>query len=145
VTLNRFGKGEAIVAGLWTGITYSATVRRNDFNMQTDFDSVLRKLIAAPAIDRKVYRPAIADNPMVETIVLAKEGRRSVSLLNWSYHRPSGETSKGILQTIENLRVDLSGMGPMKSVRSIIHGPLVVTNNFVIVPKMAEIDLLIID
>jgi hypothetical protein len=36
-------------------------------------------------------------------------------------------------------------MGPMKSVRSIIHGPLVVTNNFVIVPKMAEIDLLIID
>lgn len=145
VTRNRFGKGEAIVAGLWTGITYSAKVRRNEFNMQTDFDSVLSKLIAAPAIDRKVYRPAIADNPMVETIVLTKDGRRSVSLVNWSYHRPSGETSKGILQTIENLRVDFSDMGPIKSVRSLVHGPLVLTNNFVIVPKMAEIDLLIID
>ncbi|NBS91603.1 hypothetical protein EBS67_16670, partial [bacterium] len=65
--------------------------------------------------------------------------------VNWSYHKPLGDTSKGILQTIENLRVDLSGMGPMKSVRSLVHGPLVVTNNFVIVPKMAEIDLLIID
>ena len=145
VTRNRFGKGEAIVAGLWTGITYSATVRRNDFNMQTDFDSILRKLIAAPAIDRKVYRPAIASNPMVETIALTKDGAKSVSLVNWSYHRPSGDTSKGILQTIENLRVDLSAMGPMKSVRSIIHGPLNITNGSVIVPKMAEIDLLIIN
>jgi hypothetical protein len=102
-------------------------------------------LIAAPAIDRKVYRPAIASNPMVETIALTKDGVKSVSLVNWSYHRPSGDTSKGILQTIENLRVDLSGMGPMKSVRSIIHGPLNITNGSVIVPKMAEIDLLIIN
>ncbi|NBY02078.1 MAG: hypothetical protein EBQ87_08890 [Planctomycetes bacterium] len=142
---NRFGKGEAIVAGVWTGITYSAKVRRNDFNMQTDFDPVLRKLIVAPAIDHKVYRPAIADNPLLETIALSKEGRRSVSLVNWSYHRPAGDTGKGSLQTIENLRVDLSAMAPIKSVRSIVHGPLGVTNGSVVIPKMAEIDLLIID
>ena len=145
VVRNRFGKGEAIVAGVWTGITYSAKVRRNDFNMQTDFDPVLRKLIVAPAIDHKVYRPAIADNPLLETIALSKEGRRSVSLVNWSYHRPAGDTGKGSLQTIENLRVDLSAMAPIKSVRSIVHGPLGVTNGSVVIPKMAEIDLLIID
>jgi len=33
----------------------------------------------------------------------------------------------------------------MKSVRSIIHGPLNIINGSVIVPRLAEIDLLIID
>lgn len=145
VTRNRFGKGEAVVAGLWTGITYSAKVRRNDFDMQADFDPALRSLVAMPAINSKVYRPAPTNNPLVETIALTKDGKRSVSLINWSYNRPAGETSKGILQTIENLQVDLSGMGAVKSVRSIVHGPLGISNGIVKVPKMAEIDLLVID
>ena len=29
VTRNRFGKGQAIVAGLWSGLSYSAKVRRS--------------------------------------------------------------------------------------------------------------------
>ena len=45
----------------------------------------------------------------------------------------------------ENLRVDLSGAGPVKSVRSLVHGALPLANGSVIIPKLAEIDLLLLE
>jgi len=145
VTRNRFGKGEAIVAGLWSGLSYSATVRRTDFDMHTDYDPAIRALIAAPALSRGVYRPAAASDALVESIALARDGQHSVALINWSYQRSNGDTGKGTLQPVENLRVELPGFRDAKSVRSINHGPLKITNGAVVVPKLAEIDLLVIE
>ena len=145
VTRNRFGKGEAIVAGLWSGVSYSGTVRRADFDMHADFDPTLRALIAAPALTHHAYRPAIPSDALVEAVALDKDGQRSIALINWSYRRSAGEAGKGTLQPIENLRVELPGFPPGKSVRSLAHGPLKVSEGSVTVPKLAEIDLLVIE
>jgi hypothetical protein len=145
VTRNRFGKGEAIVAGLWSGLSYSAQVRRRDFDMRADFDPNLCALIAAPALERKVYRPAVPGDALVESVSLSKDGLRSVALINWSYHRPAGKTGKGVLQPIENLRVELPGFANAGTARSIHHGVLKIANGAVIVPRLDAIDLLVIE
>lgn len=145
VTRNRFGKGEAIVAGFWSGLTYSATVRRSDFNMRSDFDPAIRDMIARTALARNVYRPAIPSDPLVEAIALRKDGQRSVALINWSYAHSETATNKASLQSLENLRIELPGFADAKSVRSIQHGPLKLVNGAVLLPKLDEIDLLVIE
>jgi len=82
---------------------------------------------------------------LVEAVALDNAGRRSLALINWSYQRKTGEAGKGRLQTAEKLRVELAGLGTVKSVRSLIHGPLPLDNGSVIVPSLAEIDLLILE
>ncbi len=145
VTRNRFGKGEALVAGFWSGLSYSAQVRRADFDMRADFDPALSKFIATSALAVGAYRPAVPAAGLVEAVALENTGRRSVALINWSYQRPVGEAGKGHLQRAENLRVDLTGLGAMKSVRSLAHGPLALANGAVTLPSLAEIDLLVIE
>lgn len=46
---------------------------------------------------------------------------------------------------MKNLRVELAGGAALKSVRSLVHGPLVLNQGAVVLPEMAEIDLLIIE
>jgi hypothetical protein len=145
VTRHRVGKGQAIVAGLWSGITYSAEVRRTDFDMRADFNATLRSLIAEPALASRVYRPVTPNDPLVEAVALKKDGQHSIALINWSYCRRPGETGKGTLQPVENLRVGLPGFEAAKSVRSMTHGELPLTNGSVVIPKLTEIDLLIIE
>lgn len=144
MTRHRLGKGEAIVAGLWSGISYSAKVRRGDFDMRADFDPNLRALIAAPAIARTT-RAVVPADPLVEAVSLVRDGRRSVALMNWSYHRPATATIKGELQPVRNLRIALHGHGAPKSVRSIVHGSLPISESTVTLPSLAEIDLLVIE
>ena len=73
---------------------------------------------------------------------LEKDGRRCVALMNWA-HR--GHT----LQVAENLRVALPGVGDVKAVRSLLHGKLAIEGTgemrSVVLPKLAEIDLLILE
>ena len=145
VVRNREGKGQSVTAGLWSGISYSATVRRPDFNMRTDFDPMLRDLIAGPAIALNVWRPAIPADPLVEAIALRKGSQRSVALINWSYARNENALNRASLQPVRNLRVELPGYAGAKSVSSIRHGRLEITNGAVILPTMDEIDLLLID
>jgi len=142
VTRNRHGQGEVVVAGFWAGLTYSAKVRRADFDMRADFDAPLRALIAAPALARKVYQPVLPADALVEAVLLAKEGKRSVALMNWAYHRTA---AGGELQPVASLRVNLAGVGNVKSVRSLIHGPLALADGSVVVPNLKEIDLLIVE
>lgn len=144
VTRNRFGKGEATVIGIWSGLTYSAKVRRADFSMREDFSPAARALVAGVARTRKVYQPVQPSEPLVEAVSLEAGGRRSVALINWAYARPAGAAGRGDLQAVENLRVDISGAGPVKSVRSLLLGPLPLANGTVILPKLAEIDLLLL-
>lgn len=145
VTRHKFGKGDATVAGLWSGLTYSAKVRRADFSMREDFSPAVRALITAPALARKVARPALPSEALVESAALVKDGHRSVALMNWAYQRTPETTGKGGLQAVTDLRVALPGLGEVKSVRSLLHGPLALENGSVRVPKLAEIDLLIIE
>ncbi|MFM8468489.1 MAG: beta-galactosidase trimerization domain-containing protein [Limisphaerales bacterium] len=145
VTRHKFGKGDATVAGLWAGLTYSAKVRRADFSMREDFSHAVRALITAAALARNVARPALPADPLVESVALVKDGQSSVALMNWAYKRTPETTGKGGLQTVTDLRVALSGLGPMKSVRSLVHGPLALENGSARLPKLAEIDLLIIE
>ena len=145
VTRNRFGKGQAIAAGLWSGLSYSARVRRSDFDMRADFDAALRALIAAPALEQKVWRPAVPGDALVEAVSLSKDGQRSIALINWAYTKAKGDITKGTLQPVQNLRVELPGFVNAKSVRSILHGPLKFTDGAVVVPRLDEIDLLVIE
>ncbi len=47
------GKGKIVAVGLWSGLTYSSKVRRADFDMQTDFDVAIRRLITADGFGGK--------------------------------------------------------------------------------------------
>ena len=145
VTRHRFGKGDATVVGCWSGLTYSAKVRRAEFSMREDFPVAVRALIAAPALARGVAQPARPSEALVEAIALERDGRRSVALINWAYERTAGASGKGGLQVAKNLRVELAGGAAIKSVRSLVHGPLVLKQGAVVLPEMAEIDLLILE
>jgi hypothetical protein len=143
VTRRKVGKGTVMVAGLWAGLTYSARVRRADFDMGADFDPTLRALIAAPALDAGVSPPVVPSQPLVESVLLEKAGKRCVALMNWGY-RHAGE-----LQVADNLRVTLPGLREGQTVRSLVHGKLTVEGDgatrSVVLPKLAEIDLLILE
>ena len=140
-----------MLAGFWAGLTYSAKVRRSDYDMAADFDSALRALIVAPALAERVYRPIEPAEPLVEAVFLDKEGRRSVALMNWGYHRdPQQASARGLPPSpviAENLRVELLGVGRIESVRSLRHGPLPVrgqgAERHVVLPTIEEIDLLV--
>lgn len=143
------GKGEVIVAGLWAGLTYSAKVRRPDYDMRADFDPAVRTLIAAPAIARGAARPATASDALTEMVLLDNAGRRCVALINWAYRAdPAGGRPRNV-SPVENLRVSLGGAGDFKTVRSLLHGPLPVVGDgparTVTLPRLEEIDLLILE
>lgn len=144
----KVGRGRVIVVGFWAGLTYSERVRRGDFDMATDFDSHLRRLIAAPALDP--YLPLVSlSSHLVEPIVLQKDGRRCVTLTNWAYrHDTAAPQHAERLETIENLKVSFL-LPKVKSVRSLVHGPLKIEMRedvpYVVLPKMDEIDVLVIE
>lgn len=139
---NVHGKGDVFVAGFWSGLTYSAKVRRAAFNMRADFDANIRNLIAAPALKKHVSQPVQPEDPLVEAVLLNKDGKRSVALMNWAYQR-AGTTSE--LDPVKALRISLAGAGEVKSVRSLTHGPLKITGNAVVLPSLHAIDLLLIE
>lgn len=145
LTLNRHEKGEAFAAGLWAGLSYSATVRREDFDMRSDFDPVLRDLVAAPALERKILRPAVPSDPLVEAIALQREGRQSIALINWAYQYQEAVPHKAALQPLKHLRIELPGFPNAKTISSLRHGPLPWDGSAVILPGIEEIDLLWVD
>ena len=81
-------------------------------------------------------------DPLVEAQLLEKEGLQCVALMNWSYRDRT-------LQVAENLRVTLPALGEGKAVRSLLHGKLTIegegATRSVVLPKLAEIDLLIVE
>jgi hypothetical protein len=140
------GKGHIVHAATWAGLTYSARVRRPEFDMRADFDPTVRAWIASAALDRGVYRPVVPAEPLVEAVLLERDGKRSVALINWAY-RHAGDSGTGpVLQHVENLSVALPGCGDVKAVRSVVHGPLAVGGaedaRTVVIPRLDEIDLL---
>jgi len=143
----RVGKGKAVVAGFWAGLTYSAKVRRSDFDMRADFSPALRDLIARPALERGIVRSAVPADPLVECVVMKKDDRTAVALMNWAYRRDAGRKAALIEQA--DLRVDLPGLPVSASVRSLRHGELPVHDEqgtrFVSLPTLSTIDLLLVE
>lgn len=141
VTRHEFGKGAAIVAGFWPGIAYSNGVRKAGFDLRTDYSASLRALISGPAIARGVYRPVVPEAATVEAVLLEKDRKRSIALMNWTF---AGQRDA---VTLENLRIGLPGLSNIKTVRSLRQGvlPLQGTgdNRFVVLPRLEEVDLLI--
>ena len=76
-----------------------------------------------------------------------------MALINWAYSHDAQQSSARrnprVLQSIDNLRVALPGVGPFKSVRSLHHGTLAVhgqgADRSVVLPKMEEIDVLALE
>ncbi len=141
----QVGKGRVVVVGLWAGLSYSAQVRRPDFNMQTDFDPSQRLLVTHAALSAKAARPAVTSNAQVESVALKNEHGQCIALTNWSYiadrTHPRGERH----QAIENLRVQLPPGSTAKAVRSLqLQQELLVTDGVVTLPKMSEIDVLVL-
>jgi hypothetical protein len=132
----RMGRGEIFLSTMWAGLTYSAKVRRADFDMRADFDPAIRSVIAGPALERGVARPVVPADPLIEAVLLEKDGRRSVALMNWAYKGRE-------LEPVENLKVQLPA--GVKSARSLVHGDLKVDGGAVVLPKMQEIDLLVLE
>lgn len=139
------GKGRVVSVGLWAGLSYSARVRRPDFDMQADFDAAQRSLITSAALTAKAARPAVISNAQVEAVVLKNERGQCLTLTNWSYiadrTAPRGER----LQAVENLRVQLPAGSSVKTVRSLqLNQELPVGDGAVTLPKMSEIDVLVL-
>lgn len=135
VVRHKLGKGAVIVAGLWAGLSYSAKVRRADFDMRADFDPTLRKLIASAALERS-ERPVVTSEPLVEAVLLEQDGRRCVALMNWAYRGTTHVPA-------ENLRVTLPA--GVKGVRSLVLGKVPLVERAVVLPRLSEIDLLVLD
>lgn len=151
VVKQEFGKGAIVVVGWWSGLTYSARVRRPDFDMRADFDANARYWIAAPALQRGVYCPVRPSEATVEAVYLTKDGRRSVALMNWAYQfeMDSSGRAGSTLQPALRLRIELPGVGLSKSVRSLVFGNLPIEGEgvaqSVILPRLDEIDLLVVE
>ncbi|HET6249586.1 MAG TPA: beta-galactosidase trimerization domain-containing protein [Tepidisphaeraceae bacterium] len=144
------GKGSIVTAQTWAGLTYSARVRRTDFDMRSDFDPAAREMIAGAAIDRGVYRPVIPSDALVEAVLLENKGRKCVALMNWAYRAENGKgRATEALEPVENLTIRLPGLEKIKSVRSIVCGNLEVRvdkgEQTVMLPRLADIDALILE
>jgi len=137
----RHGEGEVMVTGLWAGLTYSAKVRRADFDMRADFDPTIRELIAAPAAALRL-QPLDVSDPLVEAVLLQNGGRRAVALMNWAYSAAVGRDTP---LAAENLRITFGSDGRVRKVTSLIHGDLAVSANGIVLPRLTDIDLLLLE
>jgi hypothetical protein len=146
VLRQHFGHGEIVVVGWWAGLTYSAKVRRSDFDMRTDFDSDDRLWIVGPIENRGCYAPVKPSAATVEAVMLDKDGQRSIVLMNWAYKASPGRYG-GVLEPESTLRIGLPGVGEFRTVRSVLHGTLPIegTGRAVILPALDEVDVLILD
>ena len=87
-------------------------------------------------------QPVQPEDPLVEAVLLDKDGKRSVALMNWAYRRTESGSE---LAPVKSLRINLAGAGNVKSVRSHTHGALPITGNSVVLPQLDAIDLLFIE
>lgn len=144
---NTVGKGRVYLAAPFAGLTYSAAVRRPDFDMSRDFEARHATLITFP-IFNEVLLPVTLSVPVVEAVALRNDKGRSIALMNWGYKRTAakGET----FLPVENLRITLRGLGNITTVRSATRGNLPVESAeagvyVVSLPALDEIDLLLLD
>jgi len=143
-TRHPYGKGAAIVVGLFAGLEYAVRVHRDDFDMSRDFDPVLRRFIAAPALGR-VQAVVDAAQPTVEGILVRnrESGKMAVALMNWAYRGRE-------IVPFDNLAVTLRGAGrPTKITAAWLDRPVSfrTAGDAVVVtlPRLDEAEILLLE
>lgn len=166
VVRHSYGKGKVYVVGLWPALEYSAAVRRDDFDMTTDFDGALRRLIVGPALQAGVRPVVDASEATIEGVLLKnpKTGKRAVTLMNWAYRIVAQEKRQILVRgkpresvkyvrgnaPASNVRVAIRGAGPAARVTSVMLDKTLRTSRqgdtlVVTVPSLAEGDVLLLD
>ena len=166
IVRHSFGKGKVYVIGLWAGLEYSAAVRRDDFDMTTDFDGALRRMIVDPALQSGVRPVVDSSEATIEGVLLRnpKTGKRAVTLVNWAYRvvaqekrqiRVRGRQRESVKYVrgnapAANVRVAIRGAGPVAQVKSAMLDTTLSTSRrgdtlIVTVPSLAEGDVLLLD
>jgi hypothetical protein len=137
------GRGHVTQLGIWAGLSYSARVRRADFDMRADFSPTLRALIVNAALRAGVNPPAVPADPLVEAVALKNTKGQSIALINWAYASDRSGPRGERLQPIADLRVRLPAGLKATSVRSIRLGvDLPVVKGEVVVPRLEKVDVL---
>jgi len=143
-TRRVFGKGQALVVGLFTGLEYAARVHRDDFDMSLDFGPGLRQAVAEPAL--QATKPVVAaSQPLVEGILVRNgtTGKGAVVLMNWAYKGRE-------LVPCENLTITIRGAGDAAGVTAAwLNQPLPATKTpdgiRVTLPRLEEGEVLLLD
>jgi len=138
------GRGRVVHLGWWAGLSYSAQVRRADFDMRADLAPALRDPIAHAALRAGSTRPAVPAEALVEAVALENTRGPSVSLINWAYAADRGGPRGERLQTVTDLRVRLPAAMSGDKVRSLQLGvDLPVIDGVVVVPRLDKVDVLV--
>ena len=154
---HRYGRGQAMTVGFFTGLEYSATVRRPDYDMRRDFDPGRRRFVTAPAL--ALTQPVVdVSDPLVEGVLLETGGgQRAITLANWAYavtamrnNAQGRETPVVENVPAENLQITVRTNRPVRSVTSCM---LQQTLEFAVregsltvrLPRLEEGDVLVIE
>jgi hypothetical protein len=155
--VNRFGKGLAVVMGLFPGLEYSVAVRKDDFDMSKAFPKVLRKEISSWATDAAEPRVAIS-HPTVEGVLVksGETGKLAVVLMNWTY-RVAGQKTVGKRTSpvvahvpLKDVEITIQGTGGHDKVKSVwLERDLPVKkgadSTTITVPELAEGDVILLE
>ena len=110
VVRHAFGEGESLHFATMPGLAYSRGATEVSGRPTVDYPPRIAKLIAAPANESGVRRPAVTSLPFVEATVLRSDKGVAVTLLNWS-----GEP-------LDSVEVEVSDVGAFEVVTSARHG-----------------------
>ena len=159
ITCHPYGRGRAYVVGFFPGLEYSAAVRTERYDMASQFDAGLRRLVAAPALE--AVEPVVDTKvPTVEGLLLENPGGdRCIALVNWTYRaeamRVKGQgkaqrkTPIPSLVEQKDLRIAVRGAGPVAGVRSVMLDAALAFEQdgerlLVTVPRLEEADVLLL-
>lgn len=107
------GEGRALYLTFPAGMTYRRRLDEKDFDPSKDYRSAERSLISGFALESGVVRPVELSHGVVEAIATRGEGGRTVVLINYRF------------EPVDSLGVSIrEGEQPIKTVRSVLHGPL---------------------
>ena len=111
---NRFGKGQAYLAGWYTGVEYATGVMKAEYNTAVDFSPAQRDLMALPAAAAGVRPVVESSSAMVEGVRMINpaSGREAVILMNWGRQGHN-------LVPVPDLTVRLPDAGAWKGARSV--------------------------
>jgi hypothetical protein len=138
------GRGRVLHLGWWAGISYSAQVRRADFDMRADLSPALRDMIVIAARRAGVESPVEPAEPLVEAIAMTNDRGPSISLINWAYMSDRAGPRGERLRKFTDLRVKLPTSMKAEKVRSLqLDVDLPVVDGVVILPSLDKADVLV--
>jgi len=106
------GKGTVVHFTWLPGLSYVKSSSHASGKLPWNFSPVIRHWIVAPVRDAGIQLPVDASEPMVETPMLSSTVGTAITLLNWNN------------DPVKRLELTIRVPFRVRSVRSIVHGPL---------------------